>query len=139
MSKSTAYDKQITHHKAVCYVCDTLSEMGWNVEPTARNARGIHLRCTDENGRRMSIRVHGCNGRTAITTPSIMPRADFWIIVRFNSDPPNCYILSHAEIASERYAQKSKKTGITTWWIDPPQYETFKAGWDRIGSGLNVR
>ena len=115
-----------------------LANMGWDVAKV-RNNRTIDIRCAGEDGRVMIIRVHGRNGRSAITTPAIMPRVDFWIIVRFDADPPKCYILSHAEIASERYAQKSKKTGITSWYIDPPQYERFKAGWDRLSSGLNIR
>lgn len=137
-----SYDqKMTTNRRAVDYVRDKLSEMGWNVMLTARN-RGIDIRCTGEDGRWLHIRAHGCNGRTAITTPSIMPtEVDFWIIVRFDTNPPNCYILSHAEIASERYAQTSQRTGVTTWWIDPPQYEPFRAGWDRLnwGGGLNIR
>ena len=139
MSGVTQYEKQMmTNNRAVDYVCDKLSDMGWDVA-TVRNNRTVDIRCAGEDGRVMIIRAHGRNGRTAITTPSTLPRVDFWIIVRFDSDPPNCYILSHAEIASERYAQKSKKTGITSWYIDPPQYEPFKAEWDRLGSGLNIQ
>ena len=122
----------MTHNRARNYVCDKLSEMGWNVEQMGRN-EGVHIRCTGEDGRRMGIRAHGCNGRNAISTPATMPGADFWVIVRFDADPPKCYILSHAEIASERYAQTSERTGETQWWIDPPQYERFTAGVGSIG------
>ncbi len=136
-----SYDQNMTtNRRAVDYVCGKLSEMGWNVRLTARN-RGFDIRCAGEGGSILVIRAHGQNGRTAIVTPSVMPRVDFWIIVRFDSDPPNCYILSHAEIASERYAQTSQRTGVTQWFIDPPQYEPFTAGWDRLnlGGGLNIR
>ena len=129
---TTAYDRQMTHNRAVDYVCDRLSEMGWSANPTPRN-EGVHIRCTREDGMWLHIQAHGCNGKNAITTPAIMPRADYWVIVRFDSDPPQCYILSHAEIASERYEQRGQ------WWVDPPQYERFQAGWDRLnwGGGLN--
>lgn len=34
-------DSQITGNTGLYYTCYKLSRMGWNVMPTARNARGI--------------------------------------------------------------------------------------------------
>lgn len=51
-------DPQITGNVGLYYCCYRLSLMGWNVMPTARNARGVDLIAYDHDASRMiSIQV----------------------------------------------------------------------------------
>ena len=50
-----SYKSQMTANKALYHVCYKLSQMGWNVMPTARNAAGVDILCINEKGKMISI------------------------------------------------------------------------------------
>lgn len=54
-------DPQITGNVGLYYCCYRLSLMGWNVMPTARNARGVDLIAYNHDASRM-ISAHSTDG-----------------------------------------------------------------------------
>ena len=121
------------------YVCYRLSLMGWNVMPTARNARGIDLLIYSQDGsRKLSVQVK------ALSKPSPVPLgtklenlfADFFIICRKAIEPsPECFVLKPAEV--RKLAHCAGKSGRVSYWLQPKDYEKskFTEGWKRIGQG----
>ena len=58
---------QIVGNIGLYYVCFKLSELGWNVMPTSRNARGIDVICFSMDGTRMlTIQVKSLSKRSPV-------------------------------------------------------------------------
>ena len=58
---------QIVGNIGLYYVCAKLSELGWNVMPTSRNARGIDAICFSMDGARMiTIQVKSLSQRAPV-------------------------------------------------------------------------
>ena len=58
---------QIVGNIGLYYVCFKLSELGWNVMPTSRNARGIDVICFSMDGTRMlTIQVKSLSKRNPV-------------------------------------------------------------------------
>ena len=135
------YQRQITGNKAMYHVCYKLSELGWNVMPTARNAAGVDILCINEEGSIMiSVQVKGRGKRDrAFSIPPSRDRimGDVWIIVtELDYGAPTCYILFPDEIEEGRKSQTNKKGKISHWFARKYDIEPFKEKWERIGSGF---
>lgn len=132
-----SYKSQITANKALYHVCYKLSELDWNVMPTARNAAGVDILCINEEGKMISIQTKGVRGRDIATagpgSPSNRIIADFWIIVtELDSGNPTCYILLPDEIEEGRETNINKKGEISHWLDRKYDIEPFKEKWERI-------
>lgn len=62
-----AIDPQITGNVGLYYCCYKLSLLGWNVMPTARNARGVDIIAYNaEASRTISVQVKALSKRSAV-------------------------------------------------------------------------
>ena len=132
---------QITGNMGLYYVCFKLSELGWNVMPTARNARGIDVICFSADGNRMiSIQVKSLSKKPAVPVGEDLDKivGDFWIIVNsLDSGGPQTYIMLPDEVKNKAVGQLGKN-GKIAYWLSRKLYdiEEFKENWQRIGTGI---
>lgn len=130
---------QITGNIGLYYTCYKLSRLGWNVMPTARNAKGIDIVAYKSD----------CSGYIGIQVKTLSKRApvplgtslknimgDYWVIVNNVIKEPSVYILLPEEVRESAHRGVSKK-GKVSYWLQPRSYETdeYREAWDRIGSG----
>jgi len=121
------------------YTCYRLSLYGWNVMPTARNAKGIDLMAYSQTGlMRVLIQVKTLSKKNPVPLGTKLDClfADFVVVcVRAYPNEPDCYIMTPKEICC--LAHKGEKAGKTSYWLQPKSYHTdeFKGKWDRIGTG----
>ena len=131
-------ENQVTGNIGMYYACYKLSCMGWNVMPTARNARGIDIIAYKKNGTDfIGIQVKTLSKRNPVPLGNSLDKVmgEFWIIVNNVTIAPNSFILLPAEIT--KLAHKGEKNGFISWWLQPTSYDKpeFKEAWHRIGYG----
>lgn len=124
------------------YVCYRLSRLGWNVMPTARNARGIDvLIYSQDASRTQTIQVKTLSRRNPVPLNNKLDHlfANFVIVCVIREEPekPECFVLTPEEV--RRLAHRGEKDGRVSFWLQPRAYRTdeFREKWERIGSGLS--
>lgn len=123
------------------YVCYRLSRLGWNVMPTARNARGIDLVAYSQDASRMlAIQVKTLSKRAPVPLGANLEGlfGQFLVICAgAASDDPRCFVLTPGEACERAHRGVSPKDGKASFWLQPKGYETieFADAWDRIGTG----
>ena len=133
-------NNQVVGNVGLFYVCYRLSRYGWNVMPTARNAKGIDILIYSQDATRTrTIQVKALSQRNPVPLGGKLDGllGDFFVICRNLADDntPECYVLTPAEISS--LAHRGEKDGKISYWLQPRQYATpeFEDKWDRIGKG----
>ena len=131
-------DTQVTGNIGLYYTCYRLSRMGWNVMPTARNARGIDIIAYNREGTEfIGIQVKTLSKRNPVPLGSNLEKimGDYWVIVNNVSKEPNAFVLLPEEVKS--LAHRGEKEGRVSYWLQPVSYdnEQFKEAWHRIGCG----
>jgi hypothetical protein len=132
-------NNQVVGNIGLYYVCYQLSKRGWNVMPTARNARGIDIIIYSQDATRThTVQVKSLSRRSPVPLGTKLEGlfGDFLIICRNVAlDNPECFVLTPAEVRS--LANRGEKDARTSFWLQPKQYETmsFHERWQRIGSG----
>ena len=133
--------QQVTGNVGLYFAAYRLSQMGWNVMPTSRNARGIDLLAYDATAeRKLGIQVKALSKELR---PPPVPlgksidelMGDWWIIVTKATTEPECFIMTPDEV--KRLAHRGEIDGRVSYWLQPSKYHTdeFRERWDRIGSG----
>lgn len=130
------FDSQIIGNIGLYYTCYRLSKMGWNVMPTARNARGIDIIIYNKEGTKFfGIQVKALSKQNPVLLGDSLKKVmgDYWIIVTNVREEPDAFILLPDEV--KRLAQQREKDGRTSYWLQPNSYNTeqFKEAWNRIG------
>jgi len=130
-------DPQLTGNVGLYYCC-YLSLMGWNVMPTARNARGVDIIAYSRDATRfVGIQVKALSKRSPVPLGTTLDKVmgDFWIIVNQVATTPSAYILLPTEVLER--AHRGEKEGRVSYWLQPRDYEqeSFLEAWDRIGHG----
>jgi len=121
------------------YVCYRLSRMGWNVMPTARNAKGVDLLAYSDDARKVhSVQVKALSKRAPVPLGTGLEQffADFVVVCRHAlTNAPECFVLTPQEVS--RLAHRGVKDGRVSFWLQPKQYESseFREAWHRIGEG----
>jgi hypothetical protein len=133
-----ALDPQITGNVGLYYCCYQLSLRGWNVMPTARNARGVDIVAYSRDAMRfIGIQVKALSKRNPVPLGTNLAKVmgDFWVIVNKVATSPSAFILLPAEV-TER-AHRGEKDGRISFWLQPTDYdqEPFREAWARIGNG----
>lgn len=131
-------DNQIVGNIGLYYACFKLSCMGWNVMPTARNARGVDIIAYDQSGMRfMGIQVKALSKRNPVPLGSGVEKimGDFWVIVNNVANEPKAFILVPEEV--KQRAHRGEKDGRVSYWLQPAAYDVdaFREAWHRIGNG----
>ena len=94
-------DTQIIGNIGLYYACYKLSCMGWNVMPTARNARGVDIIAYSQDGTRfIGVQIKALSKRNPVPLgPNIEKiMGDFWIIINNVASQPKAFILRPEEV-----------------------------------------
>ena len=131
-------DPQLTGNAGLYYCCYHLSLLGWNVMPTARNARGVDIIAYSQDAtRKLAVQVKALSKRNPVPLGTTLDKVmcDFWIIVIRVTSSPSAFILLPSEV--KELAVRNEKDGRVSFWLQPTSYDqdNFKEKWDRIGRG----
>lgn len=130
---------QVVGNAGLYFVCYKLSLQGWNVMPTARNARGIDIIAYSRDAKvKIAVQVKALGKRNPVPVGGSLDgiMGDFWVIVdRIRTDQPRAFILLPSEVREMAHRNKSGETA--SYWLEPPMYdqEAFREAWERIGRG----
>lgn len=116
---------QITGNVGLYYCCYKLSQLGWNVMPTARNARSVDIIAYNRDATKfVGLQVKALNKRNPVPLGPSLEKVmgDFWIIVnKVSSSAPASFILRPSEV--KRLAHRGEKEGRVSFWLQPTDYE----------------
>jgi len=131
-------ETQITGNIGLYYACYKLSRMGWNVMPTARNARGVDIIAYNTHGTAfIGIQVKSLSKRNPVPLGKSLDKimGNFWIIVNNVADKPDAFIMLPEEVKA--LAHRGEKNEKVSYWLQPAAYDTpdFKEAWQRMGHG----
>ncbi len=116
---------QITGNVGLYYCCYKLSRLGWNVMPTARNARGVDIIAySGDASRFIGIQVKALSKRNPVPLGTSLDNCmgDYWVIInKVASEAPSTFILKPSEVKS--LAHRSEKNGRVSFWLQPNSYE----------------
>lgn len=135
---SAPLDPQITGNVGLYYCCYHLSLLGWNVMPTARNARGVDIIAYSRDASRfVGIQVKALSKRNPVPLGKTLEKCmgDFWIIINKVASSPSAYVMLPSEVQAS--AHRGEKDGRISYWLQPASYDRpeFHEAWERIGRG----
>ena len=139
MKSTNQSNNQVVGNVGMFYVCYRLSRLGWNVMPTARNARGIDILIYSQDAAvTHTIQVKALSQRNPVPLGGKLDGlfGDFFVICRnVAQEVPECFVLTPEEVRG--LAHKGEKDGKISYWLEPKQYEAdqFRDKWERIGKG----
>ncbi len=122
------------------FVCYRLSQHGWNVMPTARNAKGIDILAYSQDGKRTrTVQVKALSARNAVLLGPTLDGfiAEFVIVCRkVRADSPESFVLTSRDVVER--AHRGGSDSKPTYWLETKAYEgdQFRERWEKIGSGL---
>jgi len=128
---------QVVGNIGLYLVCYRLSRLGWNVMPTARNARGIDLLAYTADALCVrTIQVKSLSRRNAVPLGGSLDSllAQFVVVCRYvTRDDPECFVMTTREVRER--AVRNEKDGKEMYWLGPTAYEEtcFRERWSRIG------
>ncbi|MBI5527107.1 MAG: hypothetical protein HY897_12300 [Deltaproteobacteria bacterium] len=136
MDKKNKRANQTVGNAGLYYVCFKLSQMGWNVLPTSRNARGVDIVAYNEDATRyVTIQVKSLSKSNPVpfgrSTDNLI--ADFVVVCRGVMDgEPHCFILTPGEVRN--YANEFGSGNKRNCFLRPQCYELgrFRENWERI-------
>lgn len=129
---------QVVGNAGLYYCCYKLSLLGWNVMPTARNARGVDIIAYNEDAtEKRAIQVKALSKRSPVPLGLSLDKVmgDFWVILNRVSTAPAAFVLLPSEV--RELAHRREKEGRISYWLQPLEYEQaqFREAWRRIGRG----
>jgi hypothetical protein len=132
-------DPQITGNAGLYYCCYHLTLLGWNVMPTARNARGVDIIAYSRDASRfVGVQVKALSKRNPVPLGSRLEKCmgDFWVIInKVATQTPSAFIMLPSEV--QDLAHRGEKDGRVSYWLQPTVYDRpeFREAWERIGNG----
>jgi len=135
---SPKWQSQVVGNIGLYYACYQLSRLGWNIMPTARNARGVDIiGYSQDYSRFISIQVKALSKRSPVPLGQTLDniKGDFWVIVNNLSNTPAVFVMLPEEIKG--LAHKGEKDSRISYWLQPNSYTNpdFSEAWTRIGRG----
>ena len=130
-------DPQITGNAGLYYCCYHLTLLGWNVMPTARNARGVDVIAYSRDASRfLGIQVKALSKRNPVPLGRDLDKCmgDFWVIVsKVTSEAPSVFVMLPSEVRG--LAHRGEKDGRVSYWLQPTSYDRpeYRGAWGRIG------
>src|SRR3954466_12924488 len=97
---SPTLNPQLTGNVGLYYCCYRLSLLGWNVMPTARNARGVDIVAYSGDARRyIGIQVKTLSKRNPVPLGKSLDKivGDFWVIINKVAIQPTAFVMRPAE------------------------------------------
>jgi hypothetical protein len=126
---------QVVSNVGLYFVCYKLSLLGWNVMPTARNARGIDVVAYSQDATRTcTIQVKALSKRAPVPLGPTLDKllGDFFIVCSKIASSPECFVLTPSEVRS--LAHRGEKDGRISHWLQPREYEAreYRDAWHRL-------
>jgi hypothetical protein len=103
-------ETQVVGNAGMYYAAYRLSQMGWNVMPTARNARGVDLLAYNKDATNyMGIQIKTLSKRNPVPLGKSIDKlmGSWWIIVAKVATKPECFIMKPEEVKRLSCAAKS--------------------------------
>jgi hypothetical protein len=135
-------NQQTVGNIGLFYVCYRLSRLGWNVMPTARNAKGVDILIYSQDASlTYTIQVKTLSKGSPVPLSNKLDHlfADFVVVCRHViRETPECFVLRPQEV--RRLAHRGESNGKVSFWLQPRDYATdeFREKWERIGTGLSA-
>jgi hypothetical protein len=110
-------DPQITGNVGLYYCCYRLSLLGWNVMPTARNARGVDIIAYSRDTTRFhGVQVKARSKRHPVPLGTSLDKimGDFWVIVNRVASTPSAFILLPSEVKERARRGEKEDQGLDT-------------------------
>lgn len=131
---------QATGNAAMHYAAWQLSRKGWNVMPTARNAKGSDLFCANEDESIIfGVQSKGLTKRDPVGLGNNLDnlRSDWWVItINAKTDTPTSFIMTVSEVKALCFHSDPAKsrTGTKSCWLQPSAYDRpeFREAWHRL-------
>lgn len=136
---TNSLDLQITGNAGLYYCCYHLTLLGWNVMPTARNARGVDIVAYSRDASRfVGVQVKALSKRNPVPLGKTLDKCmgDFWVIVsKVTTATPSAFVMLPDEV--QKLAHRGEKDGRVSYWLQPTGYDRpeYHEAWDRIGRG----
>lgn len=129
------HSTQVVGNSGLYLACFELSQRGWNVMPTARNARGVDIIAYDADATSFrGLQVKALSKKAPVPLGKTLDKVmgDFWIIINNLATSPQAYILTPEEVIER--AHRGEKEGRVSYWLQPRDYavEQFRDAWERI-------
>lgn len=129
-------DNQVVGNAGLFYVCYELSKRGWNVMPTARNAKGVDIIAYNSTATRyIGIQVKALSKRNPVPLGNTLEKimGDFWVIVNNLDEAPAVFVMKPTEVKARAHPGNGKD-GVISYWLQPKNYMTqdFAGRWERI-------
>jgi hypothetical protein len=126
---------QVVGNIGLYFVCYELSKRGWNVMPTARNAKGIDIIAYNLPATRyIGVQVKALSKKSPVPLGNSLDRimGDFWIVVNNLNAVPGIYILKPEEVRIR--AHRGVNEERVSFWLQPKEYmlPEFESRWKRI-------
>ena len=128
---------QIIANVGLHYVCYQLSRRGWNVMPTARNAKGIDIVAYKDPGEDfIGIQVKTLSKRNPVPLGASLGKiaGDYWVIVSnvAADSGPDVFVMCPSEV--KKLAHQGEKDGRISYWLQPKAYmsEQYQDAWHRL-------
>jgi hypothetical protein len=110
------------------------------LSPPAKAARAaliqrVSVFFVGDASKQYTVQVKALSKRSPVPLGGNVERlfGDYFVIGRkVCSDAPECFVLTPGEV--RQLAHKGGKNGVTSYWLQPKQYETdeFREKWERI-------
>jgi hypothetical protein len=119
-----------------------MSRYGWNVMPTARNAKGVDIVAYSQDAKRtVTIQVKSLSKRNPVPFGSKLDAlfADYVVVCnKLSTGEPECFVMSPKEI--RKMIHKGIKGSKISFWLQPKDYDNdmYREKWHRIGVGVGV-
>src|SRR5262245_29258698 len=131
-------DNQRVGNIGLYYVCYRLSQCGWNVMPTSRNARGVDIVAYDQEAKqKLTFQVKSLSKHPGVPLGGSVENliADY-VVICFDVAGENlrCSVMKPEEI--RRRARRQEKDGKPSYWLPHDVYPEPQYQWHRIPSGL---
>jgi len=112
-----------------------LSQLGWNVMPTARNAKGVDLIAYSLDGPSyVGLQIKSLSKRSLVPLGTSLGgiMGDYWVIAYNVVDSPVAFVMKPDEV--KRLAHRGERSNKVSYWLQPNAYDVDKIreAWDRI-------
>lgn len=129
------HSTQVVGNSGLYLACYELSQRGWNVMPTARNAKGVDIIAYDADATSFrGLQVKALSKKAPVPLGQSLDKVmgDFWIIINNLATIPQTYILTPDEVMER--AHRGEKEGRVSYWLQPRDYavDQFRDAWERI-------
>lgn len=129
--------RQLVGNVGLYVVCAELSKMGFNVMPTARNAKGVDIVGYDDYGKAFTVQVKTLTKCNAIPLSGGANHlmADYFVVVVLEGKWKNIYIWTRKEMSCAEISVFTGKDSKEQHWLESKVWTKDIAAvnaWDKV-------